>query len=180
MTGTILYGRIGTTTLHFEYGDDANTFERWNADRLVPPTLTNYIVDVDARALNRTLFYATNWRCTRPGRPQTQGQLALRLWAPFALDRNHIDSVDPIRLFLVWRFVLNGHGYGNVATSEAINLRDSRIEVGFKTSKVDAIEDLLATAINTAADFDSTGSPMTANVCDLTGPTVDTRALDED
>ena len=184
-TGALVNGRVGGTTLptivHFEYGEDAETLESRTPGRPLPPPRTARTADVVTRALDRMMCYAVEWDALEAGSTAwREAELALRLRAPFASDRNHIDGVGPIELFLGWRSVLPGHGYATGAASEAIDLRDARIGVGLRTSRLDAKQYLLAVAVNTAVEFDPLGSPTAAAVWVLTGQMVDPWTLGED
>ena len=141
--GAVLAGTLGGTTLateyYFAYGEAEDRLDRRTVTKLIPPGRSKHVRQYAVDALKEWQVYAVE--CEIVGDtldPESPNAYALRLISPFGKDRNHINGIGVIDLFLAWygRW-LAPEGSISKDRAHCLDLRDAELEIVFRPRELD-------------------------------------------
>ena len=183
-TGAVVAGAIGGTTLateyYFAYGTDEKNLDRRTETRWVPPGRTNRFHQQAVDALVEwQVFTVESEVVGGDPDPESPDAFAFRLISPFGKDRNHMNGIGIIDLFLGWFSLrLSREDRTGSIRADSQDLRDAEVELVLRPKGLDARDFFLAS--NVQGNFGETSSTEMSNTAPwaLTGQLVDPETLD--
>ncbi len=142
-----LNGFTEPTEYYFRYGNSKECLEKQTKKQYIPQPLNAVTSDYADNLFHRLLCFGS--RCIFHEDKQLPTQISMLIAHPFGKDRNHMDGIGIVDLFMSWTSA--AHEQAPVIpvdvtpifptdnqTSEILDLRDARFELTYKSADFDA------------------------------------------